>query len=344
MSDQLSMFEQMTSEATGSVTGSLESASGATLFGSPDGPMTAPSGPDRAPAPPSAPPAKVKGLMTLVTSGRYGCPSSGSADLQLSLESRLMERLDTAGSTLFQLTWRRPRTPLGRRYLERAASAPRTGDSGFTSWPTVTVNDARNGRNATANRSNPESKHHDGQTLCDAVTLAGWPTPAAQNWKHESGEWATSQERMALHAPPLNRMAQMAGWPTPKTPSGGPNTKSTEKHTDGIDLDGAAMLAGWPTPRTTDTNGVRTFDLRSGRRGLTSVGPQLNDMAALASNPDGPLRLTATGQMQIGSSAGIGNGGQLDPAHSRWLMALPPEWCDCAVMAMASVRKQRRRS
>lgn len=42
------------------------------------------------------------------------------------------------------------------------------------------------------------------------------------------------------------------GWPTPNTPSGGPNTKSTAKHTGGIDPDGAAQLAGWCSPTAQD--------------------------------------------------------------------------------------------
>jgi len=51
-------------------------------------------------------------------------------------------------------------------------------------WPTPVVNDARNERNATANRSDPESKHHSGTTLSDAIRL--WPTPTERDWKSTS--------------------------------------------------------------------------------------------------------------------------------------------------------------
>lgn len=86
-------------------------------------------------------PAKVTGLKMLATSGLIGSNSSGSADLQRSLESKLKARLDSAGSTLFKLTWKRKRTPLGRQYLERAVSARRIGDSAFTSLPTPAANE-----------------------------------------------------------------------------------------------------------------------------------------------------------------------------------------------------------
>src|ERR1700722_2610020 len=42
---------------------------------------------------------------------------------------------------------------------------------------------------------------------------------------------------------------QLDGYPTPNTPSGGPNVRSTETHTGGVDLEGCAVLmAGYPTP------------------------------------------------------------------------------------------------
>lgn len=109
-------------------------------------------------------------------------------------------------------------------------------------------------------------------------------------WKH----WAMSSGLpiCALRAAerPISGKGS-TGWPTPNTPSGGPNTKSSEKHTGGIDLEGAASLAGWPTSTVNDSRGGR--NRTSGRSNPDSQhhdGLTLCDAALIAGWPTASAR------------------------------------------------------
>jgi len=95
-------------------------------------------------------------------------------------------------------------------------------------------------------------------------------------------------------------------------------------------------FAHWPTTRAADgEKNVRT--LAGALKEIKRKGsPQdLSQAAALS---------MATGVRLTGFSAAIltePDGGQLSPAHSRWLMALPPEWDACAPTATRSMPKRR---
>lgn len=113
--------------------------------------------------------------------------------------------------------------------------------------------------------------------------------------------------------------------------------------TGGVNLQTAALLAGWPTPTPTTSNDRSPCPqeaMRTYRDNGTKIQKRLQDVAALC----GPARLTASGEMLIGSTAGMDGGGQLDPDHSRWLMGFPPEWEECAPTETLSTLKRRQRS
>lgn len=102
----------------------------------------------------------------------------------------------------------------------------------------------------------------------------------------------------------------------------------------------ARHLAAWPTPSVADDNNSRAKDPQAyaeKRFNRPNANCNLATHAQYLVNQ--PIRITASGQILTGSDAGMENSGQLNPAHSRWLMGYPPEWDDCAVMAMPSSRK-----
>lgn len=99
----------------------------------------------------------------------------------------------------------------------------------------------------------------------------------------------------------------------------------------------AQYLLAWPTPTANDYRGSGETVIR--KDGKDRTFDRLDYSTEQGLKISRPIRTTASGQMLTGSDAGMGNSGQLNPAHSRWLMGYPPEWDDCAVMAMPSSRK-----
>ena len=301
------MSDLLTWMDTPNVTFSRESAFGPTPSDKPDGQMIARSGPAPAHANLSARQAKAAGLMTSGTYGPHGTGLSTSAVLQSSLENRLRARTRSLGSTLYQLTWKPWVTASGRSRFRLRASVRRTFETGFIGWPTPQSRDDSHG-GGQAKRAAGGGRH--GSNLDDFAMLAGWPTTTTRDWK-DGGNPDVNVSLNAL----LGRVVWLAGWNSPAASDGNggkrphPDTSLTGKHPNG----------------------------RKINMGVAS-------QAHLAFIATTPARLTVSGEILIGSSAGMESGGQLNPAHSRWLMGLPPAWDDCAVTAMQSMPRRQRRS
>lgn len=305
MTDQFQMSDLPTWLVTPNATSSRVSEDGPWPSDSQDGLTTDPSGPAAALVNLSASQVKDMGWLTSGTYGRIGSILYGHSDLQLCLVNRLKQRLTTGGSTLFRMTWKEKVTPSRQSVSLLRASGLRISGNDSGSWPTPTTE-------ANTHCYGPDKsiqlKTYGAARLCD------WE----DNW-------------------PEGTKANLSSWPT-----------TTRDHKDGSQCDNVplnallgrvAWLASWATPQAQQANGTPERFLErkqeSMDRGSQSMGLTLSDLNMQVKAYLGP---DATG-----SPAATANGGQLNPAHSRWLMGYPTEWDDCAPTVTPSSRKSRRK-
>lgn len=338
-------MERLTSEASRTLplltwqdsrnaTSSPGSAAGPSLCASPDGATGGTSGQLPCLASLSARQAKEMGLLTSGTSGLRTSTSlrTESRRLSLRLGNRLHQKTASLGSTLYRLTWRERATPSGRLIPALRASVRRTSASACIGWPTPCQQDGPKG-----------GPGQGADRLPGAVALSGWPTPAAHEpggtpEQHLARKQACKDRGIQMGASAVTHLslaAQFAGWPTPQAhiieakprPPIIGNRKPSDPQIGLADV--AVHLAGWPTPTSKEAAGG---EYKDPEKALARVlGPHANDLRDFTKLTQGaPARLTASGDLLTGCSAGMDSGGQLNPAHSRWLMAYPAAFDACS--------------
>jgi hypothetical protein len=323
MSAQSQKWNPPTFEVLPSAISSPALESGATRSDSPDGVILDLFGQVHVLAPVSAPQEKAKGLQTLATSGHIGYASSASVALQHSLENKLMERLDTAGSTLWGWTWRAKHTPLRRRYFQRQALVLPTKGIACTSVPTPQKHDERTRGNTEADN------HYFPHDLSNVAELSAVPTPCTPNGgrsmdpdkmdatgrtldgrKHTaslehavklgsvptpmSGSPATETYNAAGNDDYSRKIVELASVPTPTGPAPHDSEKSAGRPRpgrEGYGLDLAAM-AGLATPAARDyrTANLETYSKRGGGRKGEQLQNQVKHLCETGVDPDGSIR------------------------------------------------------
>ena len=143
------------------------------------------------------------------TFGPNGSDSSPSADLQSSLESRLVDALDSTGCELYALTWKHVDIGSEPPILQRQALVRRTSGKGSSSEPSG-WGTPRCGGDRGPTEGDPRGR------IENHAQLAGWPTAISND--------ATGSPNYTGGYLKMLGAARLAGWPTP--------TSSESKHGD----------------------------------------------------------------------------------------------------------------
>lgn len=221
---------------------------------------------------------------------------------------------------------------------------------------------------------------HAGTTMLDAARLTTWPTPGAKDGSKSvrSAQGAVNEAERRGWNNDLSTAAVCASWPTPAAMDATSNKESVDskkaRGSGGINLSASAVLAGWATPAAKEAGGTPEQFLDRKRKAVakgSSLGVSLTSLSLQAQlgswatpaardhrsdrgqksdseqygSKGRPLPrqalLVDSGETPSGGSAVTGKLAQLNPAHSRWLMGLPPAWDACAPTATRSSPRSR---
>jgi hypothetical protein len=304
----------MTFEVSPNVTSSPGSASGLTPCETRVGPTTGRCGPDLAPAPRSRQQAKANDALNVaaaVISATLEKPDISSASIAAVIAS------PTVGTFGLSLLASSRRAALHGSLESRLRA--QTGAYGsllykltWRQWDIPLAAPICALRGSAARISGNE------------LILSGWPTTTSNNSTGAGTQGREGGEN-------LQTAVHLADWPTPLR-ADGRGRAAAHKNSE---LPNCVELAGWTTPQAHDTS-----PRGSGQKEKHGTKHGCACLARDAMKAE-PARLCSDGSLLIGSTAEMKSGGQLSPAHSRWLMRLPPEWDACAPTATRSTPRRR---
>ena len=310
---------------------------GASLQGSPDGPIADLFGQPLSRAKAKASPASDSAPTILGSCGLTVFGSSVPDGPLASWESRLRQRLARIGSTESALIWKTKATPSGRSISRLAPSMLHTNDSASTG-SRLTTPSSRDWKDSAGMATESE----DGRQRLDQLPrqmVSYSPTPRASD-----GE--KGGPNMAFGAGGLPLPTVMHSYnPTPTVADVQGGRKARSGARAGEPLLNGLLAAYNATPVANPANGTPEAFLDRKRKSVAKTGRSMGICLSDLSLQMVVAGTALSGPITNGSSApSTAKRGAPNPEFPFWLMGFPDEWICGALAAMQSFRSSRLKS